>query len=91
MRGELEPHLSLMRFTYCQGLDDPESEVMVISTQRKTRKYDLLTACPNVALLVHCRLITSHAAWQINTYGTAQGGAASIHPRVRPRAMRDHE
>ena len=52
----LEPHLSLMRYTYTRGLDPslPEqSEVMVLSTQRQTKKYEILTANENVALLVH--------------------------------------
>jgi len=52
--ASLEPHLSLMRFSYCRGLGEPEpSEVMVISTQRKTKKFDILTENENVALLVH--------------------------------------
>ena len=53
--GNLEPHLSLMRFTYCRGIDseDPSDEVLVVSTQRKTRKFDILTENENVALLVH--------------------------------------
>ena len=52
----LEPHLSLMRYTYTSGLDpndEERSEVMVISTQRKTKKFDILTENENVALLVH--------------------------------------
>jgi len=52
--ASLDPHLSLMRFTYCRGLDEPEpSEVMIISTQRKTKKFDIITENTNVALLVH--------------------------------------
>lgn len=54
--SSLEPHLSLMRYTYTSGLDpddDERSEVMVISTQRKTKKFDILTENENVALLVH--------------------------------------
>ena len=53
----VEPHLSLMRFTYTSGLDPNDdggrSEVVVISTQRKTKKFDILTRNENVALLVH--------------------------------------
>lgn len=51
----LEPHLSLMRFTYTTGLDpkEPNSEVLIISTQRKTKKFEILTENENVALLVH--------------------------------------
>lgn len=54
--SSLEPHLSLMRYTYTRSLDpdqDPNSEVMIISTQRKTKKFDILTQNENVALLVH--------------------------------------
>ena len=50
--ASLEPHLSLMRFTYCQGLDDPNSEVMVISTRKDTRKFEILTENTSVALCV---------------------------------------
>lgn len=58
----VEPHLSLMRYTYTRGLDPEDDggrrEVMVISTQRKTKKFDILTQNENVALLVHD--FTSH-------------------------------
>lgn len=47
------PHLSLMRFTYCAGLAAPNTEVMVMSTRRNTKKYAMLTENENVALLVH--------------------------------------
>jgi len=49
----LEPHLSLMRFTYARGLEEPDSEVMVISTRRDTKKFQIITENHNVALLVH--------------------------------------
>jgi len=56
-REMVEPHLSLMRYTYTSGLDPDDDggrrEVMVISTQRKTKKFDILTQNENVALLVH--------------------------------------
>ena len=48
-----EPHLSLMRFTYTAGLEEPLSEVLIISTQRKTKKFELITCNNQVALLVH--------------------------------------
>lgn len=48
-----EPHLSLMRFTYTAGLEAPNTEVMIISTRRNTKKYDIITRNQNVALLVH--------------------------------------
>jgi hypothetical protein len=41
-------HLSLMRFTYL-----PEEEVIILSTNRNTKKYDMLTQQKGVALLVH--------------------------------------
>lgn len=48
-----EPHLSLMRFTYSKGLEEDKSEVMILSTQRNTKKYEIITRNKNVALLVH--------------------------------------
>ena len=51
--GKLEPHLSLMRFTYTASLEENNSEVMIISTRRDTKKYDIITENNNVALLVH--------------------------------------
>jgi hypothetical protein len=41
-------HLSLMRFTYLK-----EEEVIILSTNRNTKKYDMLTQQKGVALLVH--------------------------------------
>ncbi|KAL7461281.1 hypothetical protein ACHAXS_002818 [Conticribra weissflogii] len=41
-------HLSLMRFTYL-----PEEEIIVMSTNRKTKKYDILEKQSGVSLLVH--------------------------------------
>ena len=44
-------HLSLMRFTY---LHDPEDgEVVIMSTNKKTKKFDMLRQQNGVALLVH--------------------------------------
>lgn len=68
----LEPHLSLMRFTYCRGLDGKVDEVMVISTQRKTKKYDILTENENVALLVHD--FSTHSAEPNHDYAPTEGG-----------------
>ena len=42
-----------MRFTYTASLEDTQSEVLIISTQRNTKKYEIITANQNVALLVH--------------------------------------
>lgn len=47
------PHLSLMRFTHMASLEDTQSELLIISTQRNTKKYEITTANQNVALLVH--------------------------------------
>ncbi len=44
-------HLSLMRFTYVNDEDD--GEVIILSTQRNTKKYDLLTKQKGVAILIH--------------------------------------
>ena len=44
-------HLSLMRFTYLKDEDD--GEVVVLSTQRRTKKYDMLNSQKGVALLIH--------------------------------------
>tara|TARA_B110001452_G_C15195438_1_gene414953 strand:- start:723 stop:1454 length:732 start_codon:yes stop_codon:yes gene_type:complete len=51
--SELSPHLSLMRFSYCKSLEDPDGEVMIMSTQRNTKKYTILKENKHVALLVH--------------------------------------
>ena len=59
LQEQPEPHLSLMRFTYTAGLEEPGSEVMIISTRRDTKKYDIVTQNENVALLVHD--FTTHA------------------------------
>lgn len=45
---QLSSHLSLMRFTYL-----PSEEVIVMSTNRHTKKYDMLLQQRGVALLVH--------------------------------------
>ncbi|KAG5186739.1 hypothetical protein JKP88DRAFT_36281 [Tribonema minus] len=42
------PHLSLMNFTYYQP-----DEVIIMSTRRDTKKYNLLQSSNNVAVLVH--------------------------------------
>ena len=41
-------HLSLMRFTYL-----PEEETIIMSTNVKTKKYDMLEKQNGVALLIH--------------------------------------
>ena len=44
-------HLSLMRFTYLNDKDD--GEVVILSTNRKTKKFEMLERQKGVALLVH--------------------------------------
>ena len=44
-------HLSLMRFTYIHDPDD--GEVIIMSTNKKTKKFDMLQRQRGVALLVH--------------------------------------
>ncbi|EJK72617.1 hypothetical protein THAOC_05835 [Thalassiosira oceanica] len=41
-------HLSLMRFTYL-----PEEELIIMSTNRMTKKYDMISRQKGVALLIH--------------------------------------
>ena len=48
-----EPHLSLMRFTHCASVDVAGEDVVILSTRRDTKKFAMLTANPNVAILVH--------------------------------------
>ena len=44
-------HLCLMRFTYLKDEDD--GEIVILSTQRKTKKFDMLQMQNGVALLIH--------------------------------------
>ena len=44
-------HLSLMRFTYL--LDEEDGEVVIMSTNRKTKKFEMLQEQKGVALLIH--------------------------------------
>ena len=44
-------HLSLMRFTYVKDAED--GEVVILSTQRKTKKFEMLQRQKGVALLIH--------------------------------------
>ena len=44
-------HLSLMRFTYLN--DDHDGEIVVMSTNKRTKKFDMLQQQKGVALLVH--------------------------------------
>ena len=44
-------HLSLMRFTY---INDPDyGEIVIMTTRRKTKKFDMLMKQKGVALLIH--------------------------------------
>jgi hypothetical protein len=44
-------HLSLMRFTYLNDAED--GEVVIMSTKKKTKKFDMLQQQKGMALLVH--------------------------------------
>ena len=44
-------HLSLMRFTYCHDKED--GEVVIMSTNKQTKKFDMLQQQKGVALLIH--------------------------------------
>lgn len=44
-------HLSLMRFTYLNDQDD--GEVVIMSTNKQTKKFDMLQKQKGVALLIH--------------------------------------
>jgi len=44
-------HLSLMRFTYLN--DEHAGEIVIMSTNRRTKKFDMLRRQKGVALLVH--------------------------------------
>jgi hypothetical protein len=46
--GEPSPHLSLMRFTYVRG-----EEVVLVSTNMRTKKFAQMCNSPAVAVLVH--------------------------------------
>ena len=72
-----------MRYTYAAGLEpeDPlRSEVMIISTQRKTKKFEILTENENVALLVH--------DFQTHRDETITGAPAASNPDYQPVGQR---
>jgi type II secretory pathway pseudopilin PulG len=49
--GAMSSHLSLMRFTYfCDSVD---GELVIMSTNKNTKKFDMLQQQSGVALLVH--------------------------------------
>lgn len=48
---EKSSHLSLMRFTYLH--DETDGEVIIMSTNRNTKKFEMLRQQQGVALLVH--------------------------------------
>lgn len=50
-RDAQSSHLSLMRFTYVH--DDENGEIILMSTNRHTKKFDMLQKQKGVALLVH--------------------------------------
>ena len=46
-------HLSLMRFTYLDDGSDGLGEIVIMTTRRNTKKFDMLTKQQGVALLIH--------------------------------------
>ena len=66
-------HLSLMRFTYLN--DEHDGEIVVMSTNKRTKKFDMLQRQKGVALLVH-----DFGLQQNNNSGTGatSGGVYSI-------------
>lgn len=62
-------HLSLMRYTYLQ-----EEQLLVLSTNRKTKKYQMLTQQRGVSLLVHDfdNTMDSSGAYSITLNGTCR-------------------
>ena len=48
---EKSSHLSLMRFTYLH--DETDGEIIIMSTNRNTKKFEMLREQKGVALLVH--------------------------------------
>mmetsp|Transcript_26805 Transcript_26805/g.62994 ORF Transcript_26805/g.62994 Transcript_26805/m.62994 type:complete len:236 (-) Transcript_26805:414-1121(-) len=49
--GVYSSHLSLMRFTYLH--DENDGEIIIMSTNKNTKKYEMLSRQRGVALLVH--------------------------------------
>jgi nitroimidazol reductase NimA-like FMN-containing flavoprotein (pyridoxamine 5'-phosphate oxidase superfamily) len=66
------PHLSLMRFTYCASLENPQDEVLVMTTRRDTKKYEMLGSNRQVALLVH-EFSNDGAQDESTNYATVEG------------------
>ena len=46
-------HLSLMRFTYLDDGSDGLGEIVIMTTRKNTKKFDMLTKQQGVALLIH--------------------------------------
>ncbi len=68
-------HLSLMRFTYLA--DEVDGEVVIMSTNRKTKKFDMLQGQRGVALLVHDFLPT-HSSNNGGAGGDDGDGCAGV-------------
>ena len=78
---QLSSHLSLMRFTYL-----PSEEVIVMSTNRHTKKYDMLLQQRGVALLVHdFGGGTTSSGGGSGEYSITLNGTCSILPNNDPR------
>ncbi|KAL3911684.1 MAG: hypothetical protein SGILL_007185, partial [Bacillariaceae sp.] len=68
-------HLSLMRFTYLQ--DPEDGEIVIMSTNRSTKKFDMLQQQKGVALLVH-DFVNSNEGGENSTYSITLNGTARI-------------
>lgn len=69
--GNASSHLSLMRFTYVK-----EEEVIIMSTNRNTKKFDMLRRQGGVALLVHD--FAQHGDGTEGDYSITLNGQCSI-------------
>ena len=77
------PHLSLMKFTYYQ----PE-EVIILSTQRGTKKFKFMETNPKVALLFH-DFIPPTPARPGHSFSVTLNGVAAIADASKERFYRD--
>lgn len=74
--GSSTSHLSLMRFTY---LHDPtDGEIVVMSTNKKTKKFEMLAQQSGVALLVHDFVKLPEDYGNGDDDGSSSGGTYSM-------------
>lgn len=56
-----KPHVSLMNYTFVRQRDD---NVVIVSTPRKTTKFENMLSNPNVSLLIHDWISVKNTAGQ---------------------------